>query len=85
VGPWLHYWIENEFVPYKINIVVMEYEVDSSFTGFYLEEFLLTESDKSISSLPTGSCGQTKLYTCLKMPLDLVSALPVFLVVWPSC
>jgi len=57
---------------FKVNIV-MKYKdhIDP-------EEFLAIESQKSISSSPAGSYGQIKLYTGLKMPLDLAPLLPIF-------
>ena len=76
VKPWVQYWMENNFLPRKLNLVCMDYDVDRD--GSDLEEYLLIESHKSMSTSPAGSYGQINLYTGFKMPLDLAPVLPIF-------
>ena len=73
--PWIHYWKSSGFVPHKLHIAVVEY-TDELFLE--LEDFLLMESQKSISTSPNSGFGQLMLYTSLTMPMDLVPVLPVF-------
>ena len=76
VKPWVQYWIEKKFVPRKLNLVFMNYNEDRN--GSDLEEYLLIESHKSLSSSPAGCYGQINLYTGLEMPLDLAPVLLIF-------
>ena len=71
VKPWVNFWMSNGFVPQRLNLVVKD--MDN-----VLEELLMRESCKMISTAPSGASGLIKFYNSLKTPLNLAHVLPVF-------